>query len=134
MVRLINLTTGYKKCLETYFNKNINYLDSLSTKQTITGSDPFEMQKEFMKNSYFPWIVQKDITTQTTATNNADMLNTATNYFVQTYLRHPVQFYSVLEVACVYTTVVNIANKVASSDTGDYVKQVFTDTIDSVAV
>ena len=84
MVRLINLTTGYKKCLETYFNKNINYLDG-STRQTITGSDPFEMQYSFMKDKYFPWIVQKDITTQTTATNNADLLNKATNYFVQTY-------------------------------------------------
>ena len=95
------------------------------------------MQKEFMKNTYFPWIVQKDITTQTTATNDADLLNKATNYFVQTYLRHPVQFYSVLEAACVYTTVVNIADKAAPADkpnTGDYVKQIFTDTIDSVAV
>ena len=39
-------------------------------------------------------------------------------------------------MACVYTTIVNIANNKAGvgSISGDYIKQVFTDTIDSLAV
>jgi hypothetical protein len=54
---------GYKKCFETYFNRNINYKDSSGNTQTVVGPEPFEMQKFFKNKQFFPWIVQDDITT-----------------------------------------------------------------------
>jgi len=55
-------------------------------------------------------------------------------WFVHNYKRHPIQFYSMLEIACVITTVTNIANNKSNSIAGDPIKQVLADTIDSVAV
>lgn len=71
MYQKLDDAMGYKKCFETYFNKVITYKDSTGAVQTLTGPDPFEGQKYFMKSNFFPWMVSNDITTKTGANNDA---------------------------------------------------------------
>ena len=58
-----------------------------------------------MNNAYFEWIVQQDLKTLTTADldSAADetKLSLAAEYHVNVYKRHPVQFWNVIEMACV---------------------------------
>jgi len=87
-----------------------------------------------MHSKFFPWIVQSDITTMTGAGNGAELSNNAARWFLHSYKRHPVQFYSILETACVFTTLQDIANNQAGNAAGDPVRQALLDTIDSIAL